>query len=549
MAKRQLISGNKLERGIHSLLQNYAVLYAFLLVTERIFLLKILEDSGMGYLALPMDIFLIALFGIAFPLFKTVSGLMKVYIRRSQMKNAYKVGNIGFGYAFLLALLSALLVFLLKQKIANTFQVPLCWIIMLCSAAAIFFSFLGAGAKSFIAGVSADVFIIIGNAMEVILLLVGSFLGAYIGNARGMKVKELLRFPELQYVYAGAGVMVGIAIAQAITCLYWCVIYFITRQALSVHLKEDQTRRTEETRTMAFRIGTNMLPTSVLSLLSQGMLLVGQWLYLRHIPEGETSEKMIAYWGCFYGKYLPFIMIPASICVIVMYKNLKKIMVFYDNEEGRQLREEVQRALIKMNAVTFTGAVMIAVLGQAYLEGLCGGMVTSILKVVQTMSVVVVAYGYYYCSHALLQRMQYHGDSLMISVVSLVVTLLISFLLLSKNGQNLLTPAMILAFYFGIAGALGLLRLYRKLRCSVNWMKTFAYPLFCSCISGLVVMLLGRGFGQLIGPVMTLILGAFIGLFVEVFTLLAFHVINENQASYIPFGKLVCYIAGAIGFR
>ena len=71
MAKRQLISGNKLERGIHSLLQNYAVLYAFLLVTERIFLLKILEDSGMGYLALPMDIFLIALFGIAFPLFKT----------------------------------------------------------------------------------------------------------------------------------------------------------------------------------------------------------------------------------------------------------------------------------------------------------------------------------------------------------------------------------------------------------------------------------------------------------------------------------------------
>ena len=52
MAKRQLISGNKLERGIHSLLQNYAVLYAFLLVTERIFLLKILEDSGMGYLCL-----------------------------------------------------------------------------------------------------------------------------------------------------------------------------------------------------------------------------------------------------------------------------------------------------------------------------------------------------------------------------------------------------------------------------------------------------------------------------------------------------------------
>ena len=62
-------------------------------------------------------------------------------------------------------------------------------------------------------------------------------------------------------------------------------------------------------------------------------------------------------------------------------------------------------------------------------------------------------------------------------------------------------------------------------------------------------MLLGRGFGQLIGPVMTLILGVLIGLFVEVFTLLAFHVINENQASYIPFGKLVCYIAGAIGFR
>ena len=158
---------------------------------------------------------------------------------------------------------------------------------------------------------------------------------------------------------------------RAITCLYWCVIFFITRHALSVQLKEDQTRRTEEIRAMAFRIGTNMLPASVLSLLSQGMLLVGQWLYLRHIPEGETSEKMIAYWGCFYGKYLPFIMIPASICVIAMYKNLKKIVVFYDNEEGRQLSEEVQRALIKMNAVTFTGAVMIAVLGQAYLEGLC----------------------------------------------------------------------------------------------------------------------------------------------------------------------------------
>ena len=549
MAQGQLVNGSKLGRWAHTLMQNYAVLYAFLLVVERIFLIKILEDSGMGYLALPMDLFLIALFGITLPFTRTVSGLMKVYIRRSQMKNAWKTGNMGFGLSVILALFSALFVLVFSQKIADFFHASLCWMIILCSAAAIFFSVLGGGAKSFIAGVSADLFIYIGNVMEVVLVLVGSFLGASLGHTQGVKVMSLLRFPELQYVYAGAGVMAGIALAQAVTGLYWCVIFLISRHALIVSLKEDQTRRTDENRTMLFRIGSNILPTSVLSLFSQCMILLGQWLYLRNIPEGESAEKMIAYWGCFYGKYLPFVMIPIFICIFAMCKNYKRIMVSYDNEDGRQLRDDVEKALIKINAITFTGAVLVAVLGQPFLEGLCGGMVTTVLKVVQTTSIVVVAYGYYYCSNNLLQRMQFHGDSLIISAISFVATLLVSVLLLSRNAQNMVIPAIIPLLYFGIAGILGLLRLQSKLRCKVNLIKTFAYPLFCSCISGLVVMLLGRGFGQLIGSVITLILGILIGLFVEVFSLLALHVINEKQASHIPFGKLVCYIAGAVGFR
>lgn len=549
MAQRQLFDGNKLQKFVHTLVQNYTVLFAFLLVVERLFLLKILEDSGMGYLALPMDLFLIALFCIAFPLSRTVSGLMKVYIRRSQMKNAQKVGSIGFGYAFLLAVISTLVVLLLNRKLTELFHVPLCRIIILGSAVAIFFSILGSGAKSYIAGVSADAFIYIGDALEVILLLVGTFFGASLGNAYGVKAKGLLRFEELQYVYAAAGVMAGIALAQAVTGVYWCVIFIITGYALKVHLKEDQTKRTEESGAIVFRIGGNMLPISLLSFFSQCMLLLGQGLFLRHIPEGETTEKMVAYWGCFYGKYLPFMMIPITVCVIVICKNFKRIVNSYDNDNGRQLRDDVEKALIKVNAITFTGVILAAVLGQPYLEGLCGGMVTSVLKVVQTMSVIIVAYGYHYCSHALLQRMQYHSDSLIIGAASFVGTLLLSVLLLSGKAQSLLMPAVVLTVYFGISGILGMLRLQMKLRCRVNWMKTFVYPLFCSCISGLVVMLLGRGFGQLIGAVPTLIFGLLIGFFVEVFALLAFHIINENQAANIPFGKLVCSLAGAIGFK
>ena len=549
MAQSQIVIGNKLEKWAHTLMQNYAVLFAFLLVTERIFLLKFLEDSGMGYLALPMDLFLIALFGVTLPFTRTVSGLMKVYIRRSQIKNAWKTGNIGFGVSVILAFVSALFVLIFSQKIANFFHVSLCWMVILCSAAAIFFSIIGGGAKSFIAGVSADLFLYIGNVMEVVLVLAGSFLGAKLGLAKGIKVMSLLRFSELQYVYAGTGVMAGIALAQAVTGLYWCVIFLFSRHALIVNLKEDQTRRADENRTILIRIINNILPTSALSLFSQCMLLLGQWLYLRRIPEGETAEKMIAYWGCFYGKYLPFVMIPIFICIFAMCKNYKRIVAAFDNEDGRQLREHVEKALIIINTITFTGAVLVAVLGQSFLEGLCGGMVTTVLKVMQTTSVIVVAYGFYYCSHNLLQRMQFHGDSLVIGAISFVVTLLFSVLLFARNAQNMVIPAIILILYFGIAGILGILRLQSKLRCKVNLVKTFAYPFFCSCVSGLVVMLLGKGFGQLIGSVITLILGILIGLFVEVFCLLVLHVINENQASHIPFGKLVCYVAAAVGFR
>lgn len=547
MAEHQMLNEKRMGRKFYQILQNYQMILCFLIVLERIFLLKIVDDSGMGYLALPMDLFLIAYFGFALPGSKVISGLMKVYIRRNQYKNAGKVGSIGFLYSCCVAVFLCAVLFGVKRKISYFFLTDLSWIVISFACLAILFALISAGARSFLLGVSADLFAMIGYVIETVLMISMSFAGAKIGMEKGEQVSVLLYSGEIKFVYGAAGIMAGYAFCQLIMCLYWLVLYAISRHALVKGMREDQTRRTEETRNMLHRIGSNILPDTVLAIFAQVIILVAQWNFLRHIGEEETLEKSIAYWGCLYGKYLPFVMIPIFICCYAMVKQCKKIVSAYESEEARQLRDSVEKGLIKMNAISFSGAILIAILGQAFLDGLCGGMVTSVLKVINSVSVIVLLYAYYYVSHSILQRMQYSGESLLISAASMVVSLVATFIFFGKNGQNLVIPAVIICLYYGLAGILGIVRVFMRLKVKINWMKTFAYPAICTCISGLIVLLLNRGFGALIGNLPTLILGALIGIFVDVILLLSFRIINENQVAEIPFGFVVNYLARAIG--
>lgn len=547
MAEHQILNEKRMGRKFHHLLQNYQMILCFLIVFERIFLLKIVEDSGMGYLALPMDLFLIAYFGFGLPGSKVISGLMKVYIRRNQYKNAEKIGSIGFYYATVVAIVFGGILFALRKNVSHFFLTDLSWIVIIFTCLAVLFALIASGARSFLLGVSADLFTMIGYVIETVLMLLASFVGAKIGMTKGSQVSVLLYSEEVKFVYGAAGMMAGVALCQFIMCLYWTSLYIISRHALVRSMGEDQTRRTEETKSMLHRICSNILPDTVLAVFAQLIIMVAQWNFLHHIGEEETLEKSIAYWGCLYGKYLPFVMIPIFICCYVMVKQCKKIVSAYESEEARQLRDSVEKGLIKTNAISFTGLILIAVLGQAFIDGVCGGMVTSVLKVINSVSVVILLYAYYYVSHSLLQRMQYYGESLIIAAIAMAATLIITFAFFRTAGQNLVTPAVIICLYYGLAGVLGTVRVYMRLKVRINWMKTFAYPVICACISGLIVLLLNRGFGGLIGALPTLIFGSLIGIFVDIILLLSFRIVNENQVAEIPFGFVVNYLARAIG--
>lgn len=547
MAERQLINSKRMERKFHTLLQNYQIILCFLIVFERIFLLKIVDDAGMGYLALPMDLFLIAYFGFAMPETKVISGLMKVYIRRNQYKNAQKIGTIGFVNSIVVSVAFSAVILLLRKNLSQFFLTDFSWIVITFTGLAAFFALIAGGTKSFLLGVSADSFVMIGHILETVLLLAGSFIGAKMGQSKGEEVSVLLNLDYVKYVYGAAGVMAGIALCQFVMCIFWMVLFVVSRHALGKSMREDQTRRTEETGNMLYKIGSNILPSSVLAIFSQIIILVSQWNFLHHIGEEESLEKSIAYWGCLYGKYLPFVMIPIFICCYTMVSQCKKIVSAYESEEGRQLRDSVEKGMIKVNAITFTGAILVAVLGQAFIDGVCGGMVTSVLKVINSVSVIVLLYAYYYVAHNLLQRMQYHGESLIIGIGAMVLTLILTFALFRKPGQTLVASAVIICMYYGIAGFFAMVRVYMRMKVRVNWMKTFAYPAICSCISGLIVLLLSRGFSELIGALLTLILGLFIGILVNIILLLSFRIIHENQVAELPLGSLINYLARAIG--
>ncbi len=81
----------------------------------------------------------------------------------------------------------------------------------------------------------------------------------------------------------------------------------------------------------------------------------------------------------------------------------------------------------------------------------------------------------------------------------------------------------------------------------VNLIRCFAYPILVGCVTGLVVMLRNKMCLTLIGAAATLIVCLVLGYLVELFVLLAFHVLGEGQIKNAPGGFIIIWLGRTIG--
>lgn len=547
MADLHAMNNQKREKSLWNFIHNFYFLFCIVVVLNRIILMHKVDDLGMGFLAVPMELYLLSVFMFSMPMQKTISGLMKVRMKREQYKNALKISRYGYLMLIIPAVLLGIVFTAASSSIATAFQVNLSWMAISATGITVFFAIMTGGSKGFLMGVASPLILLIGQAVEIILFVVCSLVGADFGVRYGTKISALLKNENMIAAYGALGIMLGILVMQIITFVYWSVLHICFRKAFSVKLREDFNRREDDGRTCISVILYNMFPTTVSAFVSQVFILVGQFLYMRNPGAEETTDRIIAFWGCFYAKYLPLMMLPITICVYCMSSHAIRLVSAYEKEDGRALRDRTERGLIKLNAISVSGMVFVSLLGQAFAGTFYSGMNSSILKVISAASALIICYCYYYCMHSTLQRLQYHGESVLILIGSAIIGLIAFIVLCGKMDKGLIGTAISMCIFYTVAAVAAGLRVYARIRCRVSLLYSFAYPILAACISGIVILLLNRMLIQFAGAAATLIVCLIIGYLVDIFVLMAFHVLNESQIRAIPGGFVIASVGRAIG--
>lgn len=539
---------NHANRNIHIVQESLELYFLLIIFFCRILLSRFLGDEGMCYFAGPFELYMMAMIAYSFSKSDVVALLMKARIKREQYKNSLTVFHTSFSCSIGFSVLYALVCILGVQFICtNIFLCTYSWMTLLMILPAIICAFVCAPIKGFFNAINQYGIVVIGQLLMIILSVIGLFLGAVLGIRYGTDIANLLFNDSILYCYASGFAAAGFSIAQIIVLIYYIVFYLLLGRELKSVAVSDTMKRTETVSQILPIIYSNFSVKFLQLLFLQLIVLIGQNIFIKYNNETEQAHQSLAFWGCYYGKYLPVVGIVIVICILPLMPQINGVLRSYLKEDRRATKDRFEKLIQRFILNAIPCAILISILAPYVIRVCFKGMTTSIIQVMQCGTILIIACIALYVFKQLLYKLQENKIMLVIHTIGFIVFLFGASIAIKVTNSGLLGIMIAMSISFILQG-IGLFFIVKHIwGCRVNYFVSILLPLLCASISGLIILLFTHFFDGKLADYMMLLLGAGFGYVIYMILLLTLKVVSSNQVQSMRFGNIWLSIARQLG--
>lgn len=532
------------------LIQSAGMLSYMILLLMRIPLSRAIGDVGMGLFAPAFEIFVLITMVTSYSVTAAMSGAIRYRVKREQHRNAKKVLGAVFTMDMGISAVLAAVLILTASKIAEILVLePAGYMAILAVAPTILFAAVIGTFRGCFNGYGLGTLTAHSHYLEKASMIVCALVCSKPFYAYGTKVAALRQQREYAFAYGALGAMAGVLASQVITTVYLLVIYVFYAGAMRRNRQEDNSKRGESQFSIQRTVFFNCLPTAIVAVFTNLFMLVDQRLfnYCMNRRVEELGEVRTAMWGSFYGKFAVLTGVASALCLLSVTSMTGRIKNAYDREEYRIMRERMGRAVSRLSMVAFPVAIFLAALSEALVRCLFKGETASVAGWIQKGAVVIVLCSFSFFFAQLLLRLHMLWELFVSVLASVTVHVLIAYLFVQKAllGADGVIYAMIA--YFAVFAVLNFLFLVRNLKYRQSWLTGVIFPLAAACVSGVVVMLIGRFMLEPAGAVATVAAGIVAGVFLDLTMLMILRVLGEEELSRMPLGFFFIMFGKNIG--
>lgn len=523
----------------------YTGLIAYIIgLIIRIPLGRMIGDTGMGFLAVGMEVYLLVSLVLTYGISKAVTVLIKYRVKRQMYRSAGRVYRNAMTLMFVLGVLVAAGVLLFSRVIAEKLILePMGYLAIAAAAPAICLSAIMGVLRGYFQGMGSQMPTVHSRLVEKIVMLAASILFCSIMYTYGLKVADLLRNTEYAAAYGAMGAAFGLSVAGIFGVVHLFFIRMVYAGNYKIQLLQDMSKYAESNGQVISMLFQTAFPYGVCALLYNMNYLVDQRIFNHAMNLLEKSTQRTAHWGIYYGKYSVVIGIAAIICTMMMLPGISKIMQMYERQEKREAQNKLNKAIHGIAILTIPCAVWLAVLAEP-ITGLLFKADTGIaVQLLQNGSFVVVFFAFAYYFMNIMQRIRKVKVILAGGLLAFVLHLPVLIILLHKTGLGVVAVVYGMLVFWVVACVVGFVGMVRYMQYSPEWFRNFGVTIIAAGVSGLVAMLLCRAILPVIGNIFTLIICLSVSLVLYNVLLLVLKGVHENELTEIPGGKLVAVLA------
>ena len=547
--KNNLSGGVKDRRDAKSNMTVYAGIITYIIsLVMRIPLSRVIGDTGIALFAPAYELFILSALIFSYGISRTMAGLIRYRMKRAQYKSARKVFQIAFKTSLMVSIVFAVVIVLASNFLSEVLVLEsMSKKAIIAVAPALILTALVNVLRGYFNGNGFGVLVAHSQYIEKIAMFIAAIAGGRACYEYGQKVEALIKNNMAAYAYGALGVVAGIIISQLITLIYLLFVFIIYSGTWKRQLLQDSGRRMESEGEIMGTLFANSIPPALSAILLNVFMLIDQRFFNYCMNCMELADTRAALWGSYYGKFAVLTGIGAALVCLAVHGNAAKAVTAYEKEEYHVARERIGSAVKKLCVTAFPIAIYLAVLAEAFMDGLYKGENTQAVSLLKQGTIIIFLYGIAYLFGQILLKLHMLKELFLSIIIALAIHFAAAFFMVRKGlmgAEGILYSVILFTL---ILAVLFFVFADKKLQYRQEWLYSFAFPAASAAVAGLVVMLLGKALLNFVGNIPTILISCLIGTVLYILLLMVLRVLNEVELADIPLGGLMIAIGRMIG--
>ena len=255
-----------------------------------------------------------------------------------------------------------------------------------------------------------------------------------------------------------------------------------------------------------------------------------------------------AQWGIWYGGVLPVIVIAVCIIVILQMRKVYEfcsMIVHSDRHGALDVLAEFSRYLV---ILLFPVSMFMVVLADTIQRAVYVTPTDSAVAMMGHASLIVFSAPIAILMSSILLRLR-KLRALILNVVVAAIVHVLTFCFMSYGMSKEMTAVSYADFVmFLVIGAMGFWEIMRMIHYRHKWIQCVVVPFICSAVAAVIVFLLNMVLINVIGEILTILVGCLAGGFLSLLFLLVLRGIYEYDVERIPGGGFILVLARGFHF-